>query len=261
MADFGSLDFPELFNNEEIFIYQPCEDLYLLQTRKDIDASIYVLVGSSRALVIDSGMTVSNLLEMVRKVTDKPVDLALTHGHRDHIGSVHEFEQVFMHRGDRAMIANYQGTVSEVRNGFVFDLGGLTAEVVELPGHTEGSIGFLDSKKRFFVGDAIGSKRCLMQFTKLPLEALLETIRRIERLAERWEGIWTGHFRRMNKVLGMDYVQQIKDLVESLVKGDGRFQGKADPESQVEWKIDFVPWKAENGELYLIYNPRRVHYV
>lgn len=44
-----------------------------------------------------------------------------------------------------------------VKAGDTFELGGTTLEVVELPGHTEGSIGLLCKEKRILlVGDAIG---------------------------------------------------------------------------------------------------------
>lgn len=43
-----------------------------------------------------------------------------------------------------------------VKHGHIFDLGGVSPEVVELPGHTKGSIGLYCKEKRLlFVGDAV----------------------------------------------------------------------------------------------------------
>jgi glyoxylase-like metal-dependent hydrolase (beta-lactamase superfamily II) len=261
MTDFGTLDLPETFRTDEVVAYKPFDDLYLLQTRKEVGASIYVLIGSERALVLDTGMLLTDLTSLIRRVTDKPFDLALTHGHRDHIGSVDEFDHLYMNSNDRAMIPDYKGNVIEINNGYTFDLGGLTLEVIEMFGHTEGSIGFLDNKKRLFTGDAIGMKMCYMALTTLPLESLLGVLRHIESIEEKWEGIWNGHFGRMNKVLKLDYILQTKELTESIVRGDGKFVGQPDPALQARWKLDFTPLVAVSGEIQLIYNPNLLHYL
>jgi glyoxylase-like metal-dependent hydrolase (beta-lactamase superfamily II) len=127
----------------------------------------------------------------------------VTHGDIDHVGAIGEFDRIFIHPNDLPLISNYRGTVVPLADGTQFDLGGLTVAAVELFGHTEGSVGFLDSTKRFFTGDAIGARRCLMQPTRLPLEALLGVLRHIEGIAEKWDTIWNGHFGHMNRVVAM----------------------------------------------------------
>jgi glyoxylase-like metal-dependent hydrolase (beta-lactamase superfamily II) len=69
--------------------------------------------------------------------------------------------------------------VIEIRQGFQFDLCGLTAQAIELPGHMEGSVGFLDSQKRFFMGDAIGARKALVQLERAlceEMESVLENL-------------------------------------------------------------------------------------
>jgi glyoxylase-like metal-dependent hydrolase (beta-lactamase superfamily II) len=263
MTEFGILALPESFRTDEIVVYKPFDDLYVLQTRRDIGASIYLLIGDSRALLIDSGWKLSenHLTTVVRRITDKPVELAISHGHIDHVGSANEFDHLYIHPGDRELIPNYKRNVIEVKDGHKFDLGGLEVEVVELLGHTVGSIGFLDTRRRFFTGDAIGTKTCLFQFTKLPLESLLGILRKIQGLQDRWDTIWNGHFGNLNKPLGMDYVLQLYELAESVVRGNGKFVGSPSTEQQEKWHLDYVPYVATSGDLMLIYNNRRVHYV
>lgn len=56
---------------------------------------------------------------------------------------------------ERYVNAGY-GKLVPVEEGHVFDLGGITLEVVEVPGHTHGSIGLLyKEEKIFFAGDAM----------------------------------------------------------------------------------------------------------
>jgi glyoxylase-like metal-dependent hydrolase (beta-lactamase superfamily II) len=208
------LSFPEVFRTDEVIVYQPRENLFVLQTRKGVSVSIYVLVGPAKALVIDAGMTLTDLTSVIKRVTDKPFELAITHCHIDHIGAIREFDRIYLHPEDKEMISDYAGTIIDIRPGYKFDLGGLIIEVIELAGHTPGSIGFLDiANKRLFSGDAIGSSNCLMMLTRLPLECLLGTLRHLEAIKDRWTGIWVGHLNQCNKVFGMDSVLTLKQLV------------------------------------------------
>jgi hypothetical protein len=100
-----------------------------------------------------------------------------------------------------------------------------------------------------------------MRLTRLPLEALLRVLRHIEGITEKWDTIWNGHFGPMNRVLGIEYVVAMRQLVESIVGGDGKFVGRPDPPAQEKWKVDFVPWTATDGELLLIDNPAKLHFL
>ncbi|MBI3955984.1 MBL fold metallo-hydrolase [Candidatus Gottesmanbacteria bacterium] len=56
----------------------------------------YLVVGKRHAILFDSGMGYADLLAMVATVTPLPVTVFLTHGHWDHIGSVHKFEEIYL---------------------------------------------------------------------------------------------------------------------------------------------------------------------
>mgnify|MGYP000597070206 CR=1 FL=1 len=62
--------------------------------------SLYLIEGNERALLIDAGMGAEPLLPVLRTLTDKPIALALTHAHVDHMERADEFETVYLHRGD-----------------------------------------------------------------------------------------------------------------------------------------------------------------
>ena len=65
-------------------------------------ASIFLLVGEERALLIDTGIGVGDLYGAVRQITDKPITLVLTHGHGDHIGNAWRFDELYIHEKDAA---------------------------------------------------------------------------------------------------------------------------------------------------------------
>lgn len=46
----------------------------------------YLLIGSERCLLIDTGLGICNIYEQVRKLTDMSVTAVATHIHWDHIG-------------------------------------------------------------------------------------------------------------------------------------------------------------------------------
>lgn len=48
--------------------------------------NMYLLEGDEAALLIDCGTGIGNAAETVRELTDKPLTVAITHGHFDHDG-------------------------------------------------------------------------------------------------------------------------------------------------------------------------------
>jgi len=59
--------------------------------------NIWHVQGRDRDLVIDTGMGVVSLVAEMQDLLDKPVTAVATHGHADHIGSHHEFDDVVAH--------------------------------------------------------------------------------------------------------------------------------------------------------------------
>jgi glyoxylase-like metal-dependent hydrolase (beta-lactamase superfamily II) len=220
MADLGTIALPEIFRTGDVIAYKPSDKLFVFQTRKTYSATIYLLIGSRECLIIDSGMTMTDLTSAVRRITDKPLELALAHGHIDHVGAIGEFDHIYLHPVDRRLIPNYEGRVIDIHTGFRFDLGDRVVEVIEIPGHTRGSVAFLDVTNRLlFTGDGIGSKHCWMFLSGLPLEALLIALDRLEAVQDHFDQIWPGHFNQMNRVLTIDYVFQLKELTTQILEG------------------------------------------
>lgn len=66
-------------------------------------ASIFLLEGKDKALLIDTGMGVGDLRGAVEMVTDKPLTVVLSHGHIDHTGNARQFREVWLHPADQHM--------------------------------------------------------------------------------------------------------------------------------------------------------------
>ncbi len=54
----------------------------------------YLIIGSERALLFDSGLGIGNIKKVVDKLTDLPLVLLNSHSHYDHIGDNHRFTQI-----------------------------------------------------------------------------------------------------------------------------------------------------------------------
>lgn len=165
--------------------------------------SVYLLEGDDRALLIDAGTWMPYLAETVAKLTDKPVMLAVTHGHGDHVGGAISFPEIWIHQADLPMIAegakNNDIKINLLSGGDVIDLGGRQIEVLETPGHTSGSITFFDKDRHYgFSGDAFGSTNLLL-FTN-SFRTLVNTLdRTIEYMqANGIEKLYPGHYHGDN---------------------------------------------------------------
>ena len=60
----------------------------------------YLLLGDTRALLIDTGLGVADIGAQVKALTSLPVTVALTHAHWDHIGGLKFFPDFAMHEAE-----------------------------------------------------------------------------------------------------------------------------------------------------------------
>lgn len=130
--------------------------------------SFYVVDGKDRALVIDTGMAAGDIRPVIERLTPRPYALALTHGHGDHSFHAPLFDKVHLCMADKHMLyagrfpgqqSPDEGALSPLNDGDFIDLGGgINIKVIALPGHTPGSLLFVDeARKCVFTGDALGS--------------------------------------------------------------------------------------------------------
>lgn len=162
----------------------------------------FLVEGRDKALLIDTMTGLRGLPAFVATLTDLPVEVALTHGHMDHAGGVFEFGRCYIHPADIPML---DGRTLPARVGYVrgqlppgeapeasafvpdgpvefvplksgdkLDLGGRVLEVLHVPGHTRGSLCYLDTASGdFFAGDACNNNTLLMMDVSATIEEYL----------------------------------------------------------------------------------------
>lgn len=156
----------------------------------------YLLCGRERAILIDTGLGVSNIKNIVDSLTTLPVMVVTTHAHWDHIGGHQYFEQIAVHAFEKdwlsvkfplplqAVISNltkapcdfpaefdpgnyriFQGTPQTIlQDNDWLNLGGRKIRVIHTPGYSPGHCCFYEPERRYlFSGDLI-YKGCLYAF-------------------------------------------------------------------------------------------------
>ena len=159
----------------------------------------FLLIGSKKAALIDTGLGIENIREVVAKLTEKEIIVLTTHVHTDHIGGhglfsdirVHEMDADWLRNGiiGRALcdirnelirdvnkpdlpiefdVNNYYPFLGEPKEIFkdkdLIDIGSRSIEVIHTPGHSPGHCCFLDVSNRYlFTGDLL--------YTTMPVSA------------------------------------------------------------------------------------------
>jgi hydroxyacylglutathione hydrolase len=140
------------------------------------DGNIY-LVLDERPILIDAGMMAGPTLRNIKKYIDpqKIETIVLTHCHHDHSGAAPKIKEetgakLMLSEKEVGSIGDELTTVSylfgqeapeykvdeTVSNGMVLDIGKWQLEVLETPGHSEGSICLYErTEKVLFSGDTV----------------------------------------------------------------------------------------------------------
>lgn len=186
---------------------------------------LYLIEGDERAVLVDTCLGVGHLRRFVEGLTDKPLTVLLTHGHIDHAMGAPEFDEVYMSHADAPVylsMRQVEGRLGYIRlmmdgqlpeldqdgiippsemnfrdlkDGDVFDLGGLHVEAHALPGHTPGSMVLLIAEKRTLIlGDACNGFTFLFDENSSTVEEYREQLLAIQkRLRGRYDRIYLSH--------------------------------------------------------------------
>lgn len=140
---------------------------------------LYLLEGTQRALLVDTGYGTGTLSGFIRTITDKPLLVANTHFHPDHAGGNGEFPRVMLHhswaldRGalqpganlpfDLAGLSYPEYEKVPLKEGDLIDLGDRKIEVMELCAHSNSSLAFLDRDRGVLLcGDELEAGQVLL---------------------------------------------------------------------------------------------------
>ena len=146
----------------------------------------YLLCGLERAVLIDTGLGVSNIRSVVAELTTLPIMVVTTHVHWDHIGGHQHFDDIAVHEAEKDWLSVrfpipldavkknltmhpcafpegfnidayqiFQGKPQRIlHDGDRLDLGGREIHVIHTPGHSPGHCCFYEPERKYlYSGD------------------------------------------------------------------------------------------------------------
>ncbi len=156
----------------------------------------FLFEGDDMALLVDAGFG-GDLKGVCEKLTDKPIQLILTHADGDHIGSAGQFGPVMMHPAEFSYYRMKHGKMPQaipVWEGETIDIGTYCFEIVLISGHTPGSIALLERNRRFIItGDTVGKVPVYMFGDGRNLPAYLAAIRKLKGIKDSFDVIFASH--------------------------------------------------------------------
>lgn len=217
----------EVFKNDDVVFHQLDEHTWVGSGHVMSSETLYLVEGEDKALLIDAGTDITDLDKVVSSITDKPVTLAITHVHPDHIGSADYFPKLYMNPADtvmmKSMMPDYEGELIYLKEGQIIDLGGRQLEVLFTPPHTPGSTTYIDKEAGYgFSGDSFGSGNLLLFGT---FSELISTCGKTKSYMDKngIEFFYPGHFFGQNKETKQrvaDLLTLSKDVLSGKVKGE-----------------------------------------
>ena len=228
------------------------QDTFML-TDKLIRVNQFLLCGEKRALLIDTGYGGEKFLRAVKKVTALPVTAANSHLHPDHSCGNYLFEEIYVGAADMPengmpsnelahSVAEYyrknthipKAVINKVEKFGVMqpreekylplpelmDLGGRKVRVLPCPGHTPGSVLFLDERdKTVYAGDAINPAFWAFTCPNTVFSAYADVWGSLKDKLCGYKEIRISHH---TKPLDIGYIDAFMENLRSLTEKDGK---------------------------------------
>jgi glyoxylase-like metal-dependent hydrolase (beta-lactamase superfamily II) len=188
----------------------------------------FLVLGSEKAVLIDTGMGMGNIKSVTDKLTDKKVSVLNTHSHFDHLGDNYRFDDVAVFdnpetiktltdgAGHERLKRNIEGDsvwmpypegfdpnnyvipgkapTRLLHDGDVIDLGNRELEVMHTPGHSDDSVMFLDRKNGIlFTGDTYYPAPLYAHTGTSNLKTYAATMAKVAELAPAIKYIYPSH--------------------------------------------------------------------
>ncbi|MBT9777799.1 MBL fold metallo-hydrolase [Clostridium sp. MCC353] len=215
--------------------------------------TIGVVIGDEKILVIDAGLGGgSGLRPYIEGITGtgKTMICAATHNHPDHMGSAKNFDEAYVSwldypaRNDfslnreqrledlkgfaldneevqrycsRHMIDNRDTECLDIKDGDVFDLGGVVIRAIWLPGHSEGSMAFYNHEEGYvFTGDSVNTD---VHLKKLDREGMIRYQTYMKRFVDLVAPDTVVYPAHLPLAMDMKIAENLISAAEDLIQG------------------------------------------
>jgi hydroxyacylglutathione hydrolase len=226
--------------------------------------SQYVLIGTTRAMLLDTGTGFYDIKATVGKLTNLPYDVVITHVGADHGGMIGNFEIAYLHPADLPAVSEMSvqkqkeaaekmwntplgykdlwgytpadcrwakfdklPTIKPLSDGQTFDLGGgRILTVYHLPGHTPGNCVLLDHKERILFSSDIIYPEYRSKST--PISTQLRGYLKLRDLRPKYDRMYGGHTAMGGTLdvlpLDPEYLDDLIEICRQLLRGEARLE-------------------------------------
>ncbi len=221
----------------------------------------YLITGTNRAVLFDTGMGISNIKAVVEELTKLPIIVLNSHTHNDHVGDNWRFTTVygmptdFTRSSAKGSEADAQAELAPgqvcgalphefdpktyrtkpfriskwLHDGEVIDLGGRSLKIIAAPGHTPDAIALLDEQNGLlFTGDTFYAGPIYLYRPETDLDAYVSSLSKMAALAPRLKLLLPAHNEPVADpaVLArvVEAIQQVREGKVNSVPKDGKRQ-------------------------------------
>ena len=214
------------------------------------EAISYLIVGTERALLFDTGIGIIPIRPVVEQLTKLPVEVLNSHTHYDHVGGNAEFDRIlamdtpytkanqqgFSHRelaGEVAPESFCRGAPAGadtsgfftrpwrpsrlVADGDTVDLGGRRLEILSVPGHTPDAVALLDrANGLLWTGDSYYDAAIWLYVPETDLDAYEQSMGRLAALVPALRRLLPAH---NTAVADPAHLRLAKDAIRAVRNG------------------------------------------
>ncbi len=172
-----------------------------------LSANCFLIIDkkTKEAIIVDPGDDADYIERVINDLNLKPIKIVATHGHFDHILAVMELKKAYQipfcaSRKDNFLLKKYKDSLNpeidnDLKENDKIALGKTIFKILEIPGHTPGSLGLYSEKEKIiFIGDLMFSDgsvgRC--DFSYSDCQKLSRSLEKIKNKFSNWE-IYCGH--------------------------------------------------------------------
>ena len=156
----------------------------------------FLFCGETKAALIDTGMNAPNARQIAESITSLPLILINTHADRDHISGNGEFDEAYMSPAEEENYRDHgnTGKIVPIHDEDEINLGGRILKIIDLPGHTKGSIAILDTNNRVLVGgDSIQDGNIFMFGPQRNLKTYIESLKKLSAYEGIYDEVYAMH--------------------------------------------------------------------
>jgi glyoxylase-like metal-dependent hydrolase (beta-lactamase superfamily II) len=210
----------------------------------------YLIVGSDKAVLFDTGMGISNIQAVVAGLTRLPVSVVNSHTHNDHVGDNWRFDDVygvdtdFTRTNARGSKEDAQAELAPdeicgalpvgfdarayatkafhvthwLHDGDKIELGGRTLQVIGTPGHTPDAIALFDEKNGLlFTGDTFYLGPIYLYRPETDLDAYVASVQELAAMVPRLQVLLPSH---NTPVADPSYLPKVVAAMQQVRRGE-----------------------------------------